>query len=84
MPLNGRRPHCLIPEMMFMIIILMMIINTRIFLGKQRKAIENDIVTCISVAREQLGKHVPAKTNTWPTIGKVFLLLGNEIVNTQQ
>jgi hypothetical protein len=28
------------------------------------------IVTCISVAREQLGKHVPAKKNSWPTIGK--------------
>jgi hypothetical protein len=28
------------------------------------------IVTCISVTREQLGKHVPVKKNSWPTIGK--------------
>jgi hypothetical protein len=28
------------------------------------------IVTCISVAREQLGKYVAAKKNSWPTIGK--------------
>jgi hypothetical protein len=33
---------------------------------------------------EQLGKHVPTKKNSWLTIGKVFPLLGNEIVNTQQ
>jgi hypothetical protein len=39
-------------------------------------------VACISVAREQLDKHIPAKTNSWPTIGKAFPLLGNEIVNT--
>jgi hypothetical protein len=42
------------------------------------------IVACTSVAREQLGKHIPTKTNSWPTRGKVFPLLGNEIVNTQQ
>jgi hypothetical protein len=30
----------------------------------------DDIVTCISVAREQLGKQVPAKKNSWPRIGK--------------
>jgi hypothetical protein len=33
---------------------------------------------------EQLGKHIPAKTNSWATIGKVFPLLGNQIVNMQQ
>jgi hypothetical protein len=27
-------------------------------------------VTCIAVAREQLGKHVPAKKKSWPTTGK--------------
>jgi hypothetical protein len=35
-------------------------------------------VTCISIAREQLGKHIPAKKNSWQTIGKGFPLLGNE------
>jgi hypothetical protein len=25
----------------------------------------DNIVTCISVAREQLGKHIPTKTNYW-------------------
>jgi hypothetical protein len=28
------------------------------------------IATCISVAREQLSKHVPAKKYSWPTTGK--------------
>jgi hypothetical protein len=28
------------------------------------------IVTCISVAREQLGKHLPAKTNSWSEVDK--------------
>jgi hypothetical protein len=28
------------------------------------------IVTFISVAREQLGKHIPVKKNSWPAIGK--------------
>jgi hypothetical protein len=31
----------------------------------------NNTVTYISIAREQLGKHVPVKKNSWPTIGKV-------------
>jgi hypothetical protein len=29
-----------------------------------------NIVTCISVARKQLGKHVPVKKNSWPTTRK--------------
>jgi hypothetical protein len=53
-------------------------------LRRPRSRWVDNIVTCISVAREQLGKHVPAKTNSWPTIGKVFPILGNEILNTQQ
>jgi hypothetical protein len=28
------------------------------------------IVTCISVAREQQGKHIAAKKNSWPKTGK--------------
>jgi hypothetical protein len=27
-------------------------------------------VTCISVAREQLGKHIPVRKNSWLIIGK--------------
>jgi hypothetical protein len=29
-----------------------------------------NIITCMSVAREQLGKHVPERKNSWPTTGK--------------
>jgi hypothetical protein len=39
------------------------------------------IVTCISVAREQLGKHLPAKKNCWPTIGKVLSIDRQRAVN---
>jgi hypothetical protein len=39
------------------------------------------IVTCISVAREQLGKHVPAKKNSWPTIGKLLFIARQRAVN---
>jgi hypothetical protein len=42
------------------------------------------LLTCIPIAKEQLGKHIPANTNSWPTKGKVFQLLGNKTVNTQQ
>jgi hypothetical protein len=44
-----------------------------------------NIVTCISIAREQLGKHLPAKKNSWLTIGKnSFLLPDKGPVNNYQ
>jgi hypothetical protein len=46
------------------------------------KVVMTSTVTCISVAREQLATHIPAKTDSRPTKGEVFPLLGNEIVNT--
>jgi hypothetical protein len=43
--------------------------------------LKDDIVTCISIAREQLGKHVPAKKNSWPTIGKGLSIARQRAVN---
>jgi hypothetical protein len=40
------------------------------------------IVTCICVAREQLGKHVPAKKNSWPTTGKGLSMARLEVSST--
>jgi hypothetical protein len=40
-----------------------------------------DIVTCISVAREQLGTYVPPKKNSWPTIGKGLSIARQRAVN---
>jgi hypothetical protein len=39
------------------------------------------ILIYISVAREQLGKHVPAKKNSWPTIGKWLSIASQRAVN---
>jgi hypothetical protein len=39
------------------------------------------IVTCISVAREQVGTHVPAKKNFWSTIGKGLSIARQRAVN---
>jgi hypothetical protein len=39
------------------------------------------IVTCISVAREELGKHVPEKKNSWPTRGKGLSIARQRAVN---
>jgi hypothetical protein len=41
------------------------------------------IVTCrcISDAREQIGKHVPAKKNSWPTKGKGISIARQRAVN---
>jgi hypothetical protein len=41
-----------------------------------------NIVTCISFAREQLGKHVPAKKNSWPKIDKGLSVTRQRSVNT--
>jgi hypothetical protein len=35
----------------------------------------------ISVAMDQIGKHVPAKANSWLIIGKVFSLPGKAAIN---
>jgi hypothetical protein len=43
----------------------------------------NNIVTSISVAREQLGKHVPAKKNSWSTIGKGLSIARQRTVNNR-
>jgi hypothetical protein len=39
------------------------------------------VVTCIFVAWEQLGKHVPVKKNSWPTIGKGLSIARQREVN---
>jgi hypothetical protein len=39
------------------------------------------IVTCISVASEQLGKHVPENKNSWQTIGKGLSIARQRAVN---
>jgi hypothetical protein len=44
--------------------------NTFYQMGELFYVDRENIVTCISVAREQLAKHVPAKKNSWPAIGK--------------
>jgi hypothetical protein len=46
-------------------------------------ALDYDIVIRISVAREKLRKHVPAKKNSWPRT-KGFPLSGNGTVNNFQ
>jgi hypothetical protein len=38
-------------------------------------------VTSKSIGREQLGKHVPAKKNSWPTIGKEISIARQRAVN---
>jgi hypothetical protein len=43
-----------------------------------------DSVTCISVVREQLGKHVPTKKNSWPTIGEGLSIVRQRAVNNLQ
>jgi hypothetical protein len=43
---------------------------------------QTNIITCISIAREQLGKHVAAKNNSWPII--VFTLPDNRPINNLQ
>jgi hypothetical protein len=35
-----------------------------------RETFHLNIVTCISVVREKLGKNAPEEKNSWPTIGK--------------
>jgi hypothetical protein len=39
------------------------------------------VVTCVSVAKEQLGKHVSAKKNSWPTLGKGFSIVRQRTEN---
>jgi hypothetical protein len=39
------------------------------------------IVTCISVAREQLGKQVQPKKHSWPVIGKGTSIARQRAVN---
>jgi hypothetical protein len=41
----------------------------------------HNIVISVSVAREQVGKHVPAKKNSWPTIGKGLSIARQRAVN---
>jgi hypothetical protein len=47
-------------------------------------SIFRDTVIYISVARKQLGKHVPAKKNSWPTIGKGLSIASKGPVNNHQ
>jgi hypothetical protein len=47
-------------------------------LGRPKRRWEHNIVTCITIARQRVGKHIPAK-HAHATIGR--LLLGNGAVN---
>jgi hypothetical protein len=45
------------------------------------KTVTYYIVTCISVARKQLGKHILVKKNSWPKIDKGLSIAKQRAVN---